>query len=275
MTIHRRIEVTNTTLSSLQVDLYPGAASIDHGSFVDSPAAARNELTSWITLSRRRLDVPAGFSARATVTVAVPKDAAPGEKYAVIWAQVSSGSGRGGVTLINRTGIRAYLAINGANPPVPNLAVSAVTSERAPDGRGVVRVKVRNSGGRALDLTGNLSLSSLSGNLKAGPYEFETGTTLAPGQSATVKVFVTDRLDDGPWNAALDLRSGLFHKTYQAQVTFPQHPGVAAPVAAHPKTTGKRNLFIGFITGSLTLAMLGVTQMIRMSYRRRSAKEGH
>jgi len=83
--IHRRVEVSNTTASTAHVALYPAAASITKGSFVGASAHTPNDLTTWTSVTPGEADVPAGGTVMSTVTVTVPKDAAPGEQYGVIW----------------------------------------------------------------------------------------------------------------------------------------------------------------------------------------------
>lgn len=144
-TVHRRIEVLNTTDSTLHVEVYPAAATITHGSFVGAAGRKRNELSSWTRLRRRTLDVPAHDTLRDTVKIAVPRDAAPGERYAVVWAQVRGGRG-GGIALVSRTGIRMYLSVGGHNPPAPNFTARTMTAERGPDGRAIVRAQITNTG---------------------------------------------------------------------------------------------------------------------------------
>jgi hypothetical protein len=109
-----------------------------------------------------------------------------------------------------------------------------MTAERDASGRAVVHAKVHNTGGRALDLTGALKMSQVSGNISAGPYPVDSGKSLAPGQSASVDVIVTDQVADGPWNVSLTLKSGLLEVTHGARITFPKGPGMAAAVLSHP-----------------------------------------
>ncbi|WP_327272204.1 hypothetical protein OG609_08300 [Streptomyces sp. NBC_01224] len=47
-----------------------------------------------------------------------------------------------------------------------------MTAERGPDGRAIVRAQVINTGRRALDLSGTLKLSSVSGSLNAAPTRY-------------------------------------------------------------------------------------------------------
>ncbi|MFF7879556.1 hypothetical protein ACH40F_13245 [Streptomyces sp. NPDC020794] len=89
VTVKRRSEVSNKSDDVLHVAVYPGAADIRRGAFVGAAGSTRNELTTWIKPGRLSLDIPAHSRAPDTVTIALPKDAAPGERYGVIRAQVS------------------------------------------------------------------------------------------------------------------------------------------------------------------------------------------
>src|SRR5580693_1659325 len=101
-TIHRRIVVSNTTTSAQHVAVYPAAATITRSSFVGAAAHTANDLSTWTTVSRPSLDVPAGATAVDTVTVVIPPTASPGERYAVVWAEVSNVQNGGNIDLVNR-----------------------------------------------------------------------------------------------------------------------------------------------------------------------------
>ncbi|MFE1855547.1 hypothetical protein ACFYYI_04670 [Streptomyces sp. NPDC002387] len=262
-TIRRRVEVANTSNEPAHVVMYPGAARIRHGSFIGAFGRHRNELTSWTSLDRRRLEVPAHSTARASVTIHVPRDAAPGERYGVIWAQMSGGHGPG-VALVNRAGIRLYLSVRGHNPPPTKFRVDTMTAERDRAGRAIVKAQVHNTGGRALDLSGTLNLTKVRGSLNAGPYAVQLGTTLAPGQSEPVTVLVTDQVANGPWKATLHLKSGLYEETYRARITFPRHRGHGRPTRAEAVVGGRSMAFYGGASGLLLGgAILPVTVMLR------------
>ena len=55
--------------------------------------------------------------ATATVTLAVPGDASPGERYGVVWAETRAADAAGGVTQINRVGIRLYVSVGPGGSP--------------------------------------------------------------------------------------------------------------------------------------------------------------
>ncbi|MFE4648041.1 hypothetical protein [Streptomyces sp. NPDC056707] len=267
-TVRRRIEVLNTTDSTLHVEVYPAAARITHGSFVGAAGRKRNELSSWTRLKHRTLQVPAHDTLRDTVTIRVPRDAAPGERYAVVWAQVRGNRG-GGISLVSRTGIRMYLSVGGHNPPAPNFTARTMTAQRGGDGHAIVRAQIINTGGRALDLSGTLKLASVSGSLSAGPYQVQLGTSLAPHQSEPVMIPVTDEVADGPWRATLELRSGLLVKKFHAKIRFPHTHGMA-PAAAVDAETSSGGALKGLVAGILLLgtALLIITNRVRRRHER-------
>jgi hypothetical protein len=231
-TIKRRVEISNTTSALLHVKIYPDAAVIKGGAFIGEAEHAANELTSWTSLSHASLDVSADATAVDTVTIAIPSDAAPGEKYGVVWAEVSSKTG-GVITEVNRAGIRIYLSVGGDNPPPTSFSIDTLRAIRDRTGRAVVLAQVHNTGGRAVDLTGTLSMTKVSGSVKVGPYPVTLGTTLAPGQTEPVAISIPDQIVDGPWNAAIVLKSGLTVEQAQAQITFPKTSGAGPVTPTH------------------------------------------
>ncbi|WP_427018255.1 hypothetical protein ACQCSX_06715 [Pseudarthrobacter sp. P1] len=216
--------------------MYAAAADIVGGAFVGKNAHAANELSGWTSPSLSTLDIPAHASLTNPITVAIPSDAAPGERYAVLWVE-TTGPGGGNVTLASRVGIRLYLAVNGDNPPAASFTVDTMTAERDTEGKPIVLAQVHNTGGRAVDISGVLTLAKVAGAVTAGPYDAVLGTTLAPGQSEPVRIMPTDDLVDGPWNATLDMQSGPTHAVVQAEISFPSNAGTAAPAATHEVQT--------------------------------------
>jgi hypothetical protein len=266
-TIHRRIVVSNTTTSAQQVAVYSAAAVITGGSFVGAAAHTANDLSTWTTVSRPTLDLPAGSTAVDTVTVAIPSTASPGERYAVVWASISNVQNGGSIDLVNRVGIRMYVYVGGTNLAT-SFTVNTLTGQRNSGGHPLVRAEVHNTGGRAVDLSGTLTLSSVTGQLTAGPYSAQLGATLAPGQSEPVWFVLTSQITDGPWNATATLHSGLNQQAFRAQITFPRNPGTApSPAAAHPPSGGLG--FVTIVAGAILIALLAVLAALIITYRRR------
>jgi hypothetical protein len=272
-TIHRRIEVSNTTTSAQHVAVYSAAAAITGGSFVGAAAHTANDLSTWTTVSQPTLDIPAGATAVDSVTVAIPSTATPGERYAVVWASVSNAQDGGNIELVNRVGIRMYIYVGGTNPAT-TFTVTTLTGQRNSGGHPLVRAEVHNTGGRAVDLSGTLTLSAVTGELTGGPYLAQLGTSLAPGQSEPVWFGLTDQVGDGPWNATVTLRSGLNQQTSRAQISFPLGPGTGPAAAARPASGG-----IGVVTvltsAILVVLLAALAALVIMAYRRRRHHKNH
>jgi len=229
--IERRIEVSNTTTSVAHVVLYAAAATIEHGSFLGSAGDTPNDLSTWTSVVPGASDVPAGGRLIATVTIAVPDDAAPGEQYGVVWAEIRSApTVGGGVIEVNRVGIRIYLSVGPGGAPAADFTIDSLTAERSSGGQPIVLAAVHNTGGRALDMSGTLELLAGPGGLSAGPFAATLGTTLAIGETELVRIALDSQIPAGPWDARITLRSGLLERTARATITFPV-AGAAPPVS--------------------------------------------
>ncbi len=222
--IRRRVLVENKSPSVGHVALYADAATISRGSFVGGNGGTRSDLTSWIGASRQELTLAPHASAMDAVTIRVPRDASSGERYGVIWAQETSSvpSGNGiAIREVNRVGIRIYLSIGPGGAPPTNFAISRITGSRQKNGDPVVAARVSNTGGRAIDLSGSLTLADGPGGVSAGPFAIPDGMlTLAPGQNGQVRAILPKRLPDGPWRVTIDMKSGLTERKASATIDF-------------------------------------------------------
>ncbi len=255
--IERRVEVTNGTRSPADVSVYPAAASIESGSFVGADGRTRNDLSTWTSVAPHSLDLAPQESAFVRVSVRVPPRAAPGERYGVVWAEVTTPPRtQGGLTQVSRVGVRLYLSIGPGGIPASDFKIDALTAARDDNDVPLVQATIRNTGGRALDLTGSLRLSDGPGGLSAGPFPITLGTTLGIGQSEPVSVTLDKRLPDGPWLATLRVQSGLVERTAEATLTFPSGPGVGDTVAIDPAAgIPWWTIAAGLATGCLLLAL--------------------
>ncbi|MEW2430588.1 hypothetical protein AB0877_21490 [Micromonospora sp. NPDC047644] len=227
-TISRQIKVVNRSDSRYRLELYPASATVDGGQFRFGEGRTANELSSWTSLDRSTVTLGAGDESELTATISVPKKATAGERYAVIWAAVTSEPKDGGnVTQVHRVGIRVYLDVGAGGEPPSSFAIGAFTAGRTAEGQATLAVAVRNTGGRALDLTGTLALAEGPAGVRAGPFDVVDGTTLGPAQSGSVTVALPPNLPNGPWRADLTLTSGLVKETASATITFPD-PGEPA-----------------------------------------------
>ena len=251
--IQRRIEVSNTTPSTAHVLLYASAATIANGSFIGADGHTPNDLSTWTSVSPGTTDVPPGGREIATVTINLPIDAAPGERYGVVWAEVRSTPTDGGITQVSRVGIRIYLAVGPGAAPAADFTIESLTAMRSSDGTPLVVATVHNTGGRALDLSGTLQLLAGPGGLSAGPFPADLGVTLGIGDREPVTIALDKRLPAGPWDARILLRSGLLERSARASITFPD-AGSASPVDT---TSGPSKwLYIGLAALVLLLLVM-------------------
>ncbi|MDP9303193.1 MAG: peptidase [Actinomycetota bacterium] len=219
--VRRRVEISNSTQSTASVVVYSAAASLRQGGFAFGANRAKNELSSWTSLSRPVLRLAPGTTALETVTIRVPKGASSGERYGVIWAEVST-SGSGGVKLANRVGIRMYVSIGPGGAPPSNFEIGVPIARRSASGQPLVVARIHNSGQRTIDISGSLTLSNGPGGVRAGPFAVKLGAPLGPGSSKSVTVWLDKRLPRGPWRAQLRLQGRSIHRVAVATLTFPR-----------------------------------------------------
>ena len=71
------------------------------------------------------------------VTIRVPRDASPVERYGVLWAQETSNVRQGGrfmVKQVNRVGIRIYLGVGFGGAPPTDFAIRGIRASRQQNG---------------------------------------------------------------------------------------------------------------------------------------------
>ncbi|MDQ1747868.1 MAG: hypothetical protein QOD07_2131 [Frankiaceae bacterium] len=266
--IRRHVQISNTTSTTAHVSVYSAAATISNGTFLGAAGRTANDLSTWTSVSPGSLDLPASRSATATVTVAVPSDAAPGERYGVVWAQVqSTRDASSGVTDVSRVGVRLYLSVGPGGAPASNFSIDSLAAERNASGQPVVVASVRNTGGRALDMSGYLRLAGGPGALSAGPFPANLGVTLGIDTTEPVAVVLDRQLPAGPWTAHITLHSGLVTRSASATITFP----AAGSAAAVPTSHSHRSSLPAFLAGltGLALACIVTWRVRRRSQRRR------
>ena len=55
--ITRRVEVSNGTHTPMQVTLYSGAATLEHGKFLGSAGHQKNDMSGWTTMEPAQLEL--------------------------------------------------------------------------------------------------------------------------------------------------------------------------------------------------------------------------
>lgn len=263
--IIRRIQVENNTDSAQSVRIYPGAAHIEDGTFVGEDDPSQNELTTWTTAAQEVLELPAGESADVAVSIEVPGDAPEGEQYAAVWAEVRSASGEGNIVHASRVGIRIYLSVGAGNGPPSDFSIDALTASRGSDGTPQVSAAITNTGGRALDISGEVILEDGPGGISTGPSAAQQATTIPPGGAGTVAIIFNSELPDGPWTATARLRSGLVEREAQAQVTFPE-----AGLSDIPAPVEESTFPWGAVVAASSAAILLLAALLLWQTRRRT-----
>jgi hypothetical protein len=255
--ISRRVQVQNNTGSPQSVRLYSGAAHIDGGSFVGDDAGVGNDLSTWTTVAKPQIDLASGASAEVLVTIKVPADAAESEQYGAIWAEVRSSANKGGVVQANRVGIRIYLSVGPGNGKPADFTITSLTPGRDTAGNPQLSARVTNTGGRALDVSGELSLTAGPGGLSAGPFAVQQAVTVPPGKTQEVTLTLPRELPNGPWTAQIRLKSGLLERQASAPVTFPD-AGSGEPVAP-VQAEGNDGLTLLAITLAILVVLAAAT----------------
>lgn len=269
-TFTRKFEVCNGTHAPLTISMYPDAATIGHGVFSLAPGRGTDELTSWISVSPPSATVPSGRSLTAVMRFSVPIDATAGERYGGVLAD-APGQTSGGVTARGRVGIRVYLNVGPGGAPKSDFTIDSLQGIRDASGTPAVLAQVHNTGARALDMRGSLSLSRGPGGLSAGPFPARLGTTLKPGDSAPVLVPLNKAIRGGPWHAVIDMLSGVLERKAEGDITFPDKPSTAAPaVKAHALPLYKdRGILVPIAIGFISLLLLLLLLLALKEYLRR------
>jgi hypothetical protein len=218
----RQIEISNTTDATANVAVFPAGANMARGEFSFAPGRTGDPLSNWTTVAHPALSLAPGATVFDEVTTKLPKNASSGERYAVIWAEVSASSPmQGGVRLINRVGVRMYVSVGKGGSPVAEFTIGTLEASRMANGNPLVAAKVRNVGQAALDITGELTLSHGPGGLSAGPFPFTLAALLAPSHSTIAPVELGSQIPRGPWRADLTLSSGGTQRSSVSTITFP------------------------------------------------------
>jgi len=272
--IKRSFLVSNGTPHALNVSLYAAASQIVKGQWAPLDGQTQNDLSRWTTISPSSIHLASGQKAQGQLTITVPRDAPDGERYAVVWAQAAL-PGSGPVHQVARIGIREYISVGKGRGVPTNFTIDTLTAARTPDGQPEILAQVHNTGGRAIDLNGALTLDHGPGGLSAGPFPAKLGTTLAPGESEPVTVLLDKALPAGPWHARIELQSDLLKRAAEGTVTFPAAAGAkSAPVKAKAvPLTKNRNVLIPLAIGLILLLLIGLILFLLWKRRRRREDE--
>jgi hypothetical protein len=268
--LSRRFEVSNGTTRPVTLQLYTAAADIEGDGWRVEDGRGTNELTEWTQVSPSSVSLAPGQSATATLQVRIPKEASQGERYAAVLAELPAPPiSSGNVALASRVGIRMYLSVGPGGEPASDFTVSTLTPERDDHGAPAVTAHVTNTGGRALDLAGQLDLSDGPGGLRAGPFDADV-RTVGIGKTGDVRIPLDKALPAGPWKGRLVMRSGRVEHAVEATFTFPAAAGAkAAPVRATAvPLTKDPDVLVPIAVGLILLVLAGLLWLLWRRRRR-------
>ncbi len=217
----RRVRISNTAATTKAVDVYAGAASMRGGEFEVQDRGSVNALTSWTSLSTKSISLAPGRSEDVVVTVRIPADAPTGDRHAVVWAQGATGAG-GGIVTAARVGVRMNLRVGPAAGTTADFAIEGLATERDSDGQAVVVADIRNTGGWAAEVGGELTLTDGPGGRALGPL-YADEVIVATGAAGKVRFRIPNSRDlaSGPWQAHVALESGAVERGRDGEITFP------------------------------------------------------
>jgi hypothetical protein len=276
-TLVRHVKVSDLTRKPVHLLLYADASSVDKLGWQVADGHATNELTSWMTVTPSSVDLQPGASASAVVTIAVPPKASSDERYATVVAELpaSAPTASRQVSVATRVGVRVYLAVGPGGEPRSDFTVSTLTASRDKDGTPEVTAQVTNTGRRALDVGGALTLANGPGGLRAGPYDASVPRTIGIGDTEGVVVRLDKQTPAGPWLAKVVLRSGYVQHAVTATLSFPAAAGAsAAPVrATSVPLTANRNVLVPVALGLIGLGLIVLVVFVLRRRRRRDDDE--
>ncbi|MER5703161.1 hypothetical protein ABT023_14630 [Micromonospora sp. NPDC002296] len=271
-TIDRRIEVHNASPESQHVEFYPVGATVENNTFTALDGRGGNELSGWVSAAVNSIDLPPGAKKVVKVKIAVPGTASAGERYAAVLAQVARPpTDRGNVGQVHRVGVRIYLNIGPGGEPPTDFSIGDIAVGPGPGQWPVVTAQVRNTGRRAIDMSGNLSLSRESGSSKAGPFRIAAGVTVLPGQVGQVSTELNEPLSVGRWHVQLELTSGTVRRTAEGTITLPVPVKAVVARSAGGTRTAVPVVVGAALVGAL-LAFLAYRRHRRSGHYRRSGR---
>ncbi len=230
-----RLEALNLTNRPLDLSVEPVDATITaDGSF--APGATRSAEGGWVSVTPDRVRVPPRGRAPVGVRVQVPPDAEPGDHIAAVVVQhADPPRGEGNVTVVQRVGVRFYLTITNPDGSAGrrSFELRSLRWTGKPKAR-TFEAEIANTGNLLVEPTGSMTVSR--GDLRTSA-DLPVLGTVPPGVSRNLRISLPGTLDEGTYQARVDLRLVQGGPAQERSITFVVGPGdtsywwVAAVVA--------------------------------------------
>ena len=223
------------------------------------PGHAQNDLSSWTRIGTPLLRLDAGAAADELVTIRVPANAVRGAHDAVVWAETSSPAPTGGgVTLVNRVGIRVYLTVDKSARPRPRFASPHCAPRARRTDRSWSRRTSPTYGRGPLSVSGRLTLGQGgSSGLRAGPFR-------AGGGCADHARPIPDRLGAGTGRGATRALAGAHAGHQRRRHPYHHRHADVAGRTASPASPGGRSLIGAAVLLAALLLMAAATRRKRL-----------
>ncbi len=156
--------VINNTKETRTVNLgvVDSSASVDGSFSCKQNNEKQTKVGTWIILEKKSIELDPGTNEIVKFSIAVPKDAGPGEHGGCITAQdtKSYGATKGsGVLLGFRSAVRVAVTVPGTI--VKKLSIIRIETKRLPDGNYSVSTVAKNEGNVSLDVQTRAQLTSI------------------------------------------------------------------------------------------------------------------
>ncbi|MGH3659942.1 MAG: hypothetical protein ACRDUA_25155, partial [Micromonosporaceae bacterium] len=174
-------------------------------------------------------------------------------------------------------GLRVYLDVGPGDAPPPAFAIESLIPGRDKTGAPRVRARLRNTGTRALHVTGSLALVGGSAPVTAPPSSpVARGTTLAHHSTGDLDVGVDEPVGTGPETVTVVVDGGRVTRSATTTLTFPtarESWGSPVPIDAARSPAGTRRRASVVVGALVPLAAAALTAGILIGVRRCRRRE--
>ncbi len=167
------------------------------------------------------------------VTVNIPADAPTGDRYATVWAQPAVPGG-GGVVSTSRVGVRMDVRVGPGAGTTADFTIDGLTAERDAAGQAVVVADVRNTGGWATEVGGELTLTDGPAGRTLGPL-YADEVVVAAGAGAKVRFRSRTAPNYRPGRGARTSRSRAVRSSANTTGRSPSGAGFRRQRLAQPR----------------------------------------
>ncbi len=252
-----KLEALNLTNrpAELAVEAVDAGITAD-GSF--APGSTRSAEGAWLTVTPDRVRVPPRGRAPVAVRVQVPADAEPGDHIAAVVVQrADPPRGEGNVTLVQRVGVRFYLTVTNPDGSAGSRGFELRSLRWTGEPRGrTFEAEIANTGTLLVEPLGSMTIAR--GDLRTSADVPVLGT-VPPGVSRNLRISMPGTLEEGTYEARLNLRLVQGGPAQERAITF-----VVGP------SDGSYWWVAAVVAGLLLLAVAGAA--LRLSLHRRAIR---